>query len=454
MGFFDFNQEEILPYSETNVAKRNSRVSNNMANLREEMNMIKEYEASSNKIKKEMALEETAKGLVNSTMIERRKRNHEEGILKESLMRKTLVSYLTETTLKGLVFDRDFYYSQEVYLREELNKFFDKSFNEGAWKGVLKYATDNNKTYAYYRPSEDSLASRVETMENAIKKGATMVVCPGFLFEEAVFELQDEHPNVSFLLLDGQPHNADNTNKTIGKNVFCIFYNEEQAGYFAGYAAVMDGYRKLGFIGGIAVPAVMRFGWGYIQGANDAAKKLSLDPGAVSIKYNYAGAFTPTPELATKMSGWYTSGTEVVFACGGAIYLNVTNAAEASNKKVIGVDVDQEAQSKTIITSAMKELTTSVVLALTQYYNNGGKWTDTQAGKVVTLGVNDNCVGLPTAQASWRFNTFTVAEYNQLFDDVKTGKIVVDQEIGVVDNSNEFIKYKSMITHVTVDFAA
>ena len=162
MGFFDFNQEDILPYSESNVAKRNSRVSNNMANLREEMNMIKEYEASSNKIKKEMALEETAKGLVNSSAIERRKRNHEEGVLKESLMRQTLVTYLTETTLKGLVFDRDFYYAQEMYLREELNNFFNKSFNEGVISNKSFSSSDNMLLEDLYNHFERKVNNLVE----------------------------------------------------------------------------------------------------------------------------------------------------------------------------------------------------------------------------------------------------------------------------------------------------
>lgn len=130
MSFFGFNQEDIIPYSETNASKRNARVANNMANLKEEMDMLKDYEASSNKIKKEMMFEESAKTLVNSSSIERRKRNHEEGVLKESVMRQTLVAFLTETVLKGLVFDEDFYYSQESYLKEELNSFFNKAFDD------------------------------------------------------------------------------------------------------------------------------------------------------------------------------------------------------------------------------------------------------------------------------------------------------------------------------------
>jgi len=136
-----------------------------------------------------------------------------------------------------------------------------------------------------------------------------------------------------------------------------ILYREEQAGYLAGYAAVMDGYTKLGFLGGMAVPAVVRYGYGYVQGADAAAQKLGLAPGSVEIKYWYSGVFAPNDDIKTKMSGWYTEGTEVVFACGGGIYLSATAAADAAGGKVIGVDVDQSAESPTIITSAMKDLT-------------------------------------------------------------------------------------------------
>jgi len=165
-----------------------------------------------------------------------------------------------------------------------------------------------------------------------------------------------------------------------------ILYREEQAGYLAGYAAVMDGYTKLGFLGGMAVPAVVRYGYGYVQGADAAAQKLGLAPGSVEIKYWYSGVFAPNDDIKTKMSGWYTEGTEVVFACGGGIYLSATAAADAAGGKVIGVDVDQSAESPTIITSAMKDLTESVKLALGSLYANKGTWDAEHAGKTAVLG--------------------------------------------------------------------
>lgn len=314
----------------------------------------------------------------------------------------------------------------ELALITDVGNIDDKSFNEGAWNGVKNYGEANGIAYAYYRPSEDSTAARVETIGTAIDKGAKIVVCPGYLFEDAIYEVQDKYPDVQFLLLDGEPHTADYATYKTSANVHCILYQEEQAGYLAGYAAVMDGYTKLGFLGGMAVPAVVRYGYGYVQGAEAAAKELGLAAGSIEIKYWYCGGFGPTDDIKTKMSGWYTEGTEVVFACGGGIYLSAVAAAEAAGAKVIGVDVDQSAESPLIITSAMKELTTSVELALTSIYANGGKWDADYSGKTAVLGAAEKCVGLPTAEGSWRLSKFTVEQYEALFAKLVDGSVVVD----------------------------
>lgn len=312
----------------------------------------------------------------------------------------------------------------EIGLITDVGNIDDKSFNQGAWEGVEKYAKDNNITYAYYRPTEDSTVARVDSISAAIDKGAKVIVCPGYLFEEAIYNVQDTYPDTQFLLLDGQPHDANYNYKT-SSNVHCILYKEEQAGYLAGYAAVKDGYTKLGFLGGMAVPAVERYGYGYVQGANDAAKEMG-NKDKISMKYWYSGVFAANDDIKTKMSGWYTDGTEVIFSCGGGIYLSAVAAAQASKSgKVIGVDVDQSSESDLIITSAMKGLTNSVVIAMTKLYANNGKWDADYAGKTSTLGAADDCVGLPTAQGSWRFKTFTVSDYNTLFTKVKNGDITI-----------------------------
>lgn len=330
----------------------------------------------------------------------------------------------------------------EIALVTDVGNIDDKSFNQGTWEGVEAYAKANNITYNYYRPTEDSTASRVETIKSAIDAGAKVVVCPGYLFEEALYEVQRRYPDVQFLLIDGEPHDA-NYNYFTASNVHCILFQEEQAGYFAGYAAVMDGYKKLGFLGGMDVDAVIRYGYGFLQGANDAAKELKIED-EVTVKYWYSGSFTPTDEIKTKMEAWYSDGTEVVFACGGSIYLSAVSAAEAANAKVIGVDVDQSAESDVIITSAMKELKNSVILALTDLYaTDDNKWPEDLAGKTAKLGVADNCTGLPTATESWRLKNYTVENYKKLFENVKNGTIAISSETETKPNVDITVDYQN-----------
>lgn len=322
----------------------------------------------------------------------------------------------------------------KIALVTDVGNIDDKSFNQGAWEGVVKFGEANGlkqgEGYDYYRPSEDSTEARVETIKTAIANGANAIVCPGYLFEEAIFMVQDDYPEVQFLLLDGEPHSADYATYKTAENSHNILYQEEQAGFFAGYAAVKDGYKKLGFLGGMAVPAVVRYGYGFVQGANAAAEEMGIAD-QISIKYWYCGGFAPTDDIKIKMAGWFTDGTEVVFACGGGIYLSAVAAATEANGKVIGVDVDQSAESECIVTSAMKGLTNSVVLALQDLKANNGKWSADYAGKTAVLGAADECVGLPTAEGSWRLNTFTVDEYNALFEKVKNGEIAISNATDV-----------------------
>ena len=279
-------------------------------------------------------------------------------------------------------------------------------------------------------------------MKAAIEKGAKVVVCPGYLFEDAIYDMQTAYPDTMFLLLDGEPHTADYSTYETTANTHCILYQEEQAGYFAGYAAVMDGYTKLGFLGGMAVPAVVRYGYGFVQGANAAAAELG-NAADIELKYWYCDSFAPSDDIMTKMSGWYTEGTEIIFSCGGGIYLSCVAAAEAAGAKVIGVDVDQSAESELIVTSAMKALSNSVQIALTELYANGGTWGAAEAGITAVLGAADDCVGLPTAEGSWRFNSFTVDQYNTMFEAVKTGATAISNATDVAPTVDIAVDYQN-----------
>ena len=302
----------------------------------------------------------------------------------------------------------------ELALITDVGTIDDKSFNQGAWEGLKQYAEEKKVSYKYYQPAEKSTEAYIKTMKLAVEAGAKVIVCPGYLFEEAVFQEQTEYPDVKFILLDGQPHNADSSDMTITDNTYAVFYAEQEAGFLAGYAAVKEGYTKLGFMGGIAVPAVIRYGYGFVEGAEYAAKELGID--GVEIKYHYTGGFTATPEAQATAASWYNAGTEIIFACGGGVGNSVMAAAETAGAKVIGVDVDQSPESDTVITSAMKQLSVSVYDGIAAYYEG-----NFPGGKVVTLDATSNAVGLPLETS--KFTKFTQADYDAIF------KKLVDKEI-------------------------
>lgn len=312
----------------------------------------------------------------------------------------------------------------ELALITDVGTIDDKSFNQGSWEGLERYAKDHNITSKYYKPNEKSDEACINSINLAVKGGAKVIVTPGFLFEVPIYEAQAKYPDVNFIIIDAAPTKGGQVK--IEDNVMSIFYAEEQAGYLAGYAAVTEGYTQLGFMGGIAVPAVIRFGYGFIQGADEAAKEMGLEPGAVSIKYTYVGNFDASPENNAKAAAWYNEGTECIFACGGGVGNSVMKAAEAAGKVVIGVDVDQSGESETVITSAMKNLGDSVYDAIGSYYEG-----NFEGGKSVTLDAAANGIMLPMETS--KFKVFNQEKYDELYGKLKDGSIQVANDTQAAD---------------------
>lgn len=315
----------------------------------------------------------------------------------------------------------------EVAFVTDVGQLKDKSFNEGTWNGVKLFANENGKSYKYYQPANGDQATdddRYEAMKAAVDGGATVVVCAGFLQEAALTKAAIAFPEAKFIFVDGYPLKDPNGKDLT--NVAGISFKEEQSGFFAGYAAVMEGYTKLGFSGGGGGtnPACCRFGYGFVQGANAAAAEKDVQV-EVNYSWAYGASFGASPELQTMANGWYQSGTEVIFACGGSMFQSISAAASANDGAVIGVDVDQSSQSDTVITSAMKGLADSVEWSLEKVYND----TFTEiGGKATSLGVEEEAVGLPTAADAWRMTNFTVDQYNDLYKKMVDGTLKVSAD--------------------------
>ena len=323
----------------------------------------------------------------------------------------------------------------QVAFVTDVGQLKDKSFNQGTFDGVKLYAAANGLSYKYYQPANGSEATdddRYDAMKAAVEGGADVVVCAGYLQEAALKKAAIEYPETPFVFIDGYPL-TDDAGNTLS-NVAGIAFKEEQAGYLAGYAAVMDGFTKLGFSGGGGGtnPACCRFGYGYVQGANAAAleKGVTVD---MNYSWQYGSNFSASTDLQTMINGWYVNGTEIVFACGGSMFQSIVAAASANDGYVIGVDVDQSGESEYVVTSAMKGLADAVQWAVAKVYDGT---FDTIGGQQTSLGVADNAVQLPTGADSWRFETFTVEEYESLYQQMVDGTLVVDDDYTKLDTTD------------------
>jgi len=294
----------------------------------------------------------------------------------------------------------------------------DRSFSQGSWEGLLKVTNETGKTRKYYESKDNSVGTLKSGIRLAIKGNAKFVVLSGYLFEVPLWELQNDYPETIFCLIDGSPHNSDRSDTTVASNTIGINFAEQESGFLAGYAAVMDGYRNLGFMGGMEAGAVMRYGYGFVTGAEYAAKELGLKKGDVTIRYNYTGSYESTPEALTQASAWYNGGTEIIFACGGSMGNSVMKAGETAGKAVIGVDVDQSGESSSVVISAMKNISGSVELMAGKYIE--GTFL---SGQNVILTAAEDAVGL--SMESSKLKNFTQEQYDEIFEKLAKKEITL-----------------------------
>ena len=304
----------------------------------------------------------------------------------------------------------------QIAMVTDVGQLKDGSFNQFTWNGCKMYAYENEKTYKYYQPANGANATdedRIKAMTDACDAGAEVIVTPGFMQQTALEAVAPKYPEVQFIFIDGWDLGLD--------NVLGVSYQEEQAGYLAGYATVMEGYTKLGFSGGGGGtnPACCRYGYGFAQGANDAAGEKGEK---IEMRYSweYGSQFSASDDLQAMLAGWYNAGTEAIFVCGGTMFNSGAAAAEAADGAIIGVDVDQSKDSDAVITSACKGLAQSVQISLGNFYNDG-----LQKGALV-LGAADDAVGLPVD--TWSLQNWSVDEYNALFEKIKAGEVTISNE--------------------------
>ena len=324
--------------------------------------------------------------------------------------------------------------TMKVAMVTDYGDITDQSFNQTTYEACKAFCEENNIEFTYKKPASDADADRVSSIEEAIEEGYNVIVMPGYAFANAIYEVAPTYPDTKFVALDVSEGDltAYGEREFDGPNVYSAVYQEEIAGYMAGYAAVKLGYTKLGFLGGMAVPAVQRYGHGFVQGADAAAEELGKSD--VEIKYVYGGQFFGDADITAAMDTWYGAGTECVFACGGGIYSSAAEAAAKTGGKVIGVDVDQkdiidgQYGDGMTVTSAMKGLAPTVNTLLRAIM--AGEW-DNYAGQIQNLGLvsenpAENYVQLPD---STQFGDgFTADDYGKLVKELYDGTRTVSND--------------------------
>ena len=314
----------------------------------------------------------------------------------------------------------------------------DQSFNQTTYEACKEYAEANGIDFKYYKPGSDSDEDRISAIEDAIDENFNVIIMPGYAFGAAIRETAPQYDDITFVALDVSDFDLGvQDGFVLPANLYSAVYQEELCGYMAGYAAVKLGYTKLGFLGGMAVPAVVRYGYGFIQGADAAAAETGAD---VTLNYAYGNQFYGDADITAAMDTWYGAGTEVVFACGGGIFTSAAEAAAKVGGKVIGVDVDQAPTidglygEKMTVTSAMKGLAATVKTVIGNILD--GKF---EGGKVENLGLvsevpEENYVQL--AGSTQFGDGFTADDYTALVKDMFSGKITVSNDITVAPADN------------------
>ncbi|MBP3907691.1 MAG: BMP family ABC transporter substrate-binding protein, partial [Turicibacter sp.] len=306
----------------------------------------------------------------------------------------------------------------------------DKSFNQGTWEGIKRYESEKGSIVAQYiQPGGEATQDYLEAANNLLTAGNEMIIAPGFKFEEAIGKLQGENPETKFVILDGEPEGG------VAENSVAIYFAEQEAGFLAGIAAALETKTgKVGFIGGMVIPAVQKFGYGFVTGVAYANANLGTNVEVADYLYN--GTFNDVAGGQAQAGGMYDKGIDVVFVAAGGVGNGVIaeakQRAEAGDDVyVIGVDVDQYEDgiisdgSSVILTSAIKRIDNAAYDKIDELVN--GTFT---GGQVITMDAKNDGVGLPAENPNLSEATQQAAD--EAFELIKNGTIVVPTELDEV----------------------
>lgn len=289
------------------------------------------------------------------------------------------------------------------------------------WQGVQTFAN----TYGYTADTQAAAGTGADEAETALRAaaegGAKLVICRGEAMGEALYRIQENYPDVHYLLFDDEPHNEDYSSYKTANLVHCVLFQEEQAGYLAGYAVVTEGYTDLGFIGTREIPGIVRYCTGFLQGAEAAAEQQGEN---VTLQTWFTDTDANNDAITQRMIDWYNNGTSLIMVSGGDLYEGVSAAVNQTGGKAVTTDYDNTALSERVLASAVKCYNAAVQRELYTFFAQG-TWDTRSAGQTEKVGYTDGEVALE-AGAPWRFDTFTQDDYRKLYEELRTSVLRVD----------------------------
>lgn len=310
----------------------------------------------------------------------------------------------------------------------------DKSFNQGTWEGIQKAEKELGVEIRYLKPVGTTEADYIREISNLVDAGFNFIVCPGYKFETAIFQTQERYPDVKFVIIDGSPHSGD-YNNVVGPNTVAVFFAEEESGFLAGVATALQLEEgKTGFVGGMEVPAVQKFNWGFQQGLAYANENYGTKVTIEAENVIYQGSFDNVAagqQLAAQM---YDKGVDAIFAAAGGVGVGVINEAKSRANVgeeiwVVGVDVDQYSEGiyagekSAVLTSAVKGIDVVTYNMIEAYLNDKFPGGETQ----VYNAENDG-IGIPKKNPNLKDEV--EAEVAKVYELIQKGTIVVQDVQG------------------------
>lgn len=310
----------------------------------------------------------------------------------------------------------------------------DKSFNQGTWEGILKAKDDLGVQTKYLKPTGTTEADYLKEIGNLYDAGYKFIVTPGFKFETAVYQAQDKYKDAKFVILDGTAHKGDGK-AALKDNTVSIFFAEQEAGFAAGVAAALELKEgEAGFIGGMEIPPVQKFNWGWQQGIKYANENLGTKITLKAENVIYQGSFDNVAAGQQIAAQMFDRGVDVIHAAAGGVGVGAINEAKTRAKSgekvwIVGVDVDQfddgkyDGDKSIILTSAMKKIDHASYDMIQRELD--GKFP---GGETLIFDAKVDGVGIPEKNPN--LSDATVAKVKEVFDKIKSGDIKVSAEQG------------------------